>query len=585
MTLPTFVRRRTSRFALTLLIAATAELGAQTDARIGLTPGWTDAGESALNLELIAHRARPQGWFNPAQQGDFAFANADLAFSGNLVFLGGYNGFQVWDVSTPANPTLRATWVCPGGQGDVSVYRNLLFMSVEEKRGRIDCGTQGVEDSVSSVDRFRGVRIFDVTNLDQPRQVGFVQTCRGSHTHTLITDPKDPANVYIYVSGTGGVRVAAELAGCSDKAPADDPNTSLFRIEVIRVPLAAPQNAQIVSSPRIFSDSAGAIAGLWKGGSHGPGTQETSETSRCHDITAYPEMGLAAGACSGNGILLDIRDITNPKRIAEVSDPNFAFWHSATFSNDGKKVLFSDEWGGGSAARCLATDRPQWGADAIYTWSGRKLEAASFYKLPAPQTELENCVAHNGSMIPVPGRDIMVQSWYQGGISVFDFTDARHPVEIAHFDRGPIDAKELITAGYWSSYWYNGYIYGSEIGRGLDVFRLKPSEFLSENELAAANLVRLESFNAQNQPKFVWPGNFVVARAYMDQLRRNQGLPRNRLAAATRDLDAAEKMSVTRRRGALRSLARRLDREAGSAPDAPRVRMLAVAVKDIAAMR
>jgi len=585
MTLPTFVRRRTSRFVLTLLVAATAELGAQTDTRIGLTPGWTDAGESALNLELIAHRARPQGWFNPAQQGDFAFANADLAFSGNLVFLGGYNGFQVWDVSTPANPTLRATWACPGGQGDVSVYRNLLFVSVEEKRGRIDCGTQGVEDSVSSVDRFRGVRIFDVTNLDQPRQVGFVQTCRGSHTHTLITDPKDPANVYIYVSGTGGVRVAAELAGCSDKAPADDPNTSLFRIEVIRVPLAAPQNAQIVSSPRIFSDWAGAIAGLWKGGSHGPGTQETSETSRCHDITAYPEMGLAAGACSGNGILLDIRDITNPKRIAEVSDPNFAFWHSATFSNDGKKVLFSDEWGGGGAARCLATDRPQWGADAIYTWSGRKLEAASFYKLPAPQTEMENCVAHNGSMIPVPGRDIMVQSWYQGGISVFDFTDARHPVEIAHFDRGPIDAKELITAGYWSSYWYNGYIYGSEIARGLDVFRLKPSEFLSENELAAANLVRLESFNAQNQPKFVWPGNFVVARAYMDQLRRNQGLPRNRIAAATRDLDAAEKMSVTRRRGALRSLASRLDREAGSAPDAPRVRMLAVAVRDIAAMR
>ncbi|HXG69408.1 MAG TPA: hypothetical protein VNJ04_02215 [Gemmatimonadaceae bacterium] len=581
MTPPTFVRR-TSHFVLTLMIAATAEIGAQTDARIGLTPGWTDAGESALNLELIAHRARPQGWFNPAQQDDFAFANADLAFSGNLVFLGGYNGFQVWDVSTPANPTLRATWVCPGGQGDVSVYRNLLFMSVEERRGRIDCGTQGVEDSVSSVDRFRGVRIFDVTNLDQPRQVGFVQTCRGSHTHTLITDPKDPANIYIYVSGTGGVRVAAELAGCSDKAPADDPNTSLFRIEVIRVPLAAPQNAQIVSTPRIFSDSAGAIAGLWKGGSHGPGTQATSETSRCHDITAYPEIGLAAGACSGNGILLDIRDITNPKRIAEVSDPNFAFWHSATFSNDGKKVLFSDEWGGGGAARCLATDRPQWGADAIYTWSGRKLEAASFYKLPAPQTALENCVAHNGSMIPVPGRDIMVQSWYQGGISVFDFTDARHPVEIAHFDRGPIDAKELITAGYWSSYWYNGYIYGSEIARGLDVFRLKPSEFLSENELAAANLVRLESFNAQNQPKFVWPANFVVARAYMDQLRRNQGLPRNRLAAATRDLDVAEKLSVTRRRVALRSLASRLEREAGTAPDAPRVRMLAGAVRDIA---
>jgi hypothetical protein len=471
--------------------------------------------------------------------------------------------------------------VCPGGQGDPSIYKNLLFISVEETLGRIDCGTQGVADTVSAA-RFRGVRIFDITDLDHPKQVAAVQTCRGSHTHTLVTDPKDPKNIYVYVSGTSVVRSPNELAGCSPRAPEQDPNTSLFRIDVIRVPLDAPQNAKVIASPRVFADSAGHVAGLWKGGSHGEGTQTTNETNQCHDITAYSAIGLAAGACSGNGILFDIRDPAKPKRIAAVSDPNFAYWHSATFSNDGKKVIFTDEWGGGIAPRCRATDRPEWGADAIFTLDRGKLTPAGYYKLPAPQTEFENCVAHNGSLVPVPGRDIMVQAWYQGGTSVFDFTDPAHPKEIAFFDRGPMDSTKLILSGDWSAYWYNGHIYSSEIGRGLDVFELKPSEYLSQNEIDAAKLVHFDFLNVQNQPKLVWPASFAVPRAYVDQLVRNNGLSSDRIATITRDLTRAEGLKGTAQRDALNRLAAQLDRDAKSAGDASRVRSLAGSVRDLA---
>ena len=363
-------------------------------------------------------------------------------------------------------------------------------MSVEQTRGRIDCGTQGDQDSVSA-ERFRGVRIFDITDIKKPRQVAAVQTCRGSHTHTLVTVKGDTQNIYVYGSGTSTVRSGEELAGCSGLGPKEDPNTSLYSIDVIQVPLATPEQARIVNRPRIFGDENGdSIAALWAGGDHGPGTQTTSSTNRCHDITVFPEIGLAAGACSGNGILLDISDPVHPVRLDAVADKNFAFWHSATFNNDGTKVLFTDEWGGGTRPRCRATDLPSWGADAIFDIVDRKLKFASYYKMPAAQTDTENCVAHNGALIPVPGRDIMAQAWYQGGVSVFDFTDSAHPVEIAFFDRGPLDAKQLITGGYWSTYWYNGSIYGSEIARGLDVFRLKSSEYLSQNEIAAATLVQ-----------------------------------------------------------------------------------------------
>ena len=567
------------------LLGAAAPAAAQApDPRVGLKAGWNDAGEAIRNLRLVAHRPRPEGFFDPSNPGDFGLINTDVAFRGNLLFIGSYHGWQAWDVTNPAAPTVRKTHVCPGGQGDLSVHGNLLFMSVEDLVGRVDCGTNAPADSVSA-ERFRGVRVFDISNLDQPRQVAAVQTCRGSHTHTLVTDPKDPANVYIYVSGTGPVRSPTELAGCSGRRPDQDPNTSYFRIEVIKVPVANPSAAAIVNAPRIFADSAGSVAGLWRGGSHGPNTQSSAQTNQCHDITAYPEIGLAAGACAGNGILLDIRDPANPVRIDEVTDPNFAYWHSATFNNDGTRVLYTDEWGGGVAPRCRETDRPEWGADAIFTLTNRELKQVGYYKIPAPQTAAENCVAHNGSLIPVPGRDIMVQAWYQGGLSVFDFTDPAKPVEIAFFDRGPMNAQQPILGGYWSAYWYNGHIYGSEIGRGLDVFELAPSDQLSQNEIDAAKLVRMDAFNAQTQTKITWPASFVVSRAYLDQLQRGNGLSSSRIARVRRDLDAAERLTGARRRTALTTLAAALDRDANSAADGAKVRALAASVRALADAR
>jgi hypothetical protein len=542
------------------------------DPRVGLSAGVTDAGQAAHNMELLVNRPRPEG---------FVTSNTDIAFQGNLAFVGSYDGFNVYDITDPANPTLRSSFICPGGQGDLSVYGNLLFMSVEETRGRVDCGTEGVRTAISP-DRFRGLRIFDVANLDQPRQVATIQTCRGSHTHTLVPDARDPSQIYVYISGTGGVRQAAELEGCVGDP--DDPNTALFRIEVVRVPLAAPHQAEVVSMPRIFADrETGAIGGLWPGGDHGPSTQSSSPSNRCHDITVYPAFGLAAGACAGNGILLDISDPANPVRIHEVADPNFAFWHSATFNNDASKIIFTDEWGGGSAPRCRATDRPEWGANAIFTLADRQMELASYYKLPAAQTELENCVAHNGSLVPVPGRDIKVQAWYQGGVSVFDFTDAANPVEIAFFDRGPMSGTELMTGGYWSTYWYNGYVYGSEMGRGFDVLRLTPSEHLSQNEIDAANLVRFDEFNPQMQPHMSWPAAFVVARAYADQLGRNGGLPAARLRQVASALDRAEGLTGQPRGTALTQLATELDRDATRSSDAARVQALAGVVRQLAA--
>jgi hypothetical protein len=569
------------------LVAATA--GAQGDSvaishddpRIGLRAGYQDAAEVGRNLELVGHGARPQNFGNGQNLGDFAFLNGDLAFKGNLAFQGGFNGFQVWDISNPKSPTLRTSFVCPGGQGDPSIYKNLLFFSVEETRGRLDCGTQGVTDTVSA-ERFRGVRIFDISDLDHPKQVAAVQTCRGSHTHTLVIDPNDPDNVYIYVSGTSVVRSGSELAGCARGASLSDTTTSLFRIDIIKVPVAAPQNARVVNSPRIFADSAGAIAGLWLGGAHGPETQTTTQTNMCHDITVYSAIGLAAGACSGNGILLDIRDPVHPKRIAAVIDPNFAYWHSATFNNDGTKVLFSDEWGGGMAPRCRPTDKITWGADAIFYRAGDKMTPAGHYKLPVAQTDQENCVAHNGSLIPIPGRDVMTQAWYQGGVSVFDFTDPAHPKEIAFFDRGPMDSTKLLLGGDWGTYWYNGHIYASEIDRGLDVLDLKASDQLSQNEIDAAKLVRFDVFNPQNQPKLVWPASYVVARAYLDQLVRDKGIPSDRSSAIARDLDRAEKLKGASERTALTQLATKLDRDARTASDPTRVQALAGAVRDLA---
>jgi len=565
------------------------------DPRVNLKPGLTNAGVAAKNIELVATMPKAPGFqpkAAPASDNGAAggrasvassldFANSDLAFRRADLFLGNFNGFNIYDIETPKKPRVLASIVCPGGQGDVSVYGNLLFMSVEQTRGRVDCGTEGIKDAVSA-ERFRGVRIFDITDVDKPKQIAAVQTCRGSHTHTLVVDPKDKANVYIYGSGTSSVRSGEELAGCSGETPDKDPNTALFSIDVIQVPLAAPQTAKVVNRPRIFADEKGNIAGLHQGGNFGPGTQTSRQTNQCHDITVMAAAGLAAGACSGNGILMDISDPVHPVRLDAVTDKNFAYWHSATFNNDGTKVVFTDEWGGGTAPRCRATDLLTWGADAIFDIVDRKLVFKGYFKMPAPQTDQENCVAHNGSIIPVPGRDIMVQAWYQGGLSAFDFTDSAHPVEIAYFDRGPIDPQKLVVGGYWSTYWYNGRIYASEIMRGLDVFRLLPSEFLSQNEIDAASSIRMDDFNAQAQPKIAFPPTVTVARAYLDQLTRGNAVAPARASAVKKALGAADKDNPGKSAlDQLAALAKQLDQDAAAAsgPDAARLKALAATLR------
>jgi uncharacterized protein (DUF305 family) len=551
------------------------------DPRVGLAAGFRDAGEASLNMQLVSTLPKPAGFFDPERPSGLSarrleelkaeasasgnapetptdeeddenadprpallsFSNTDLLFSGDYLIAGNYHGFNTYDISNPDSPEHIASVVCPGGQGDVSLVGDLMIMSVQEVRGRLDCGLEGVPESVSN-DRVRGIRIFDVSDFRNPTQVAAVQTCRGSHTHTVAQEADENGNIYVYVSGTSRVRDDEELAGCSDDSPFENPESALFRIEVIEIPEDNPAEAKIVNRPFIFSDpDSGTLAGLWDGGDHGEGTQTTSQTNQCHDITTYPEIGLAAGACSGNGILLDISDPADPKRLDQVIDPGFAYWHSATFNNDGTKVIFTDEWGGGGRPRCRAQDPLTWGADAFYDIVEGKLEFRSHYKMSAPQTETENCVAHNGSLIPVPGRDIFVQAWYQGGVSVVDFTDSANPVEIAFFDRGPIDTEELITAGYWSTYWYNGRIYGTEISRGLDVFEMQPSDFLTENEIAAASLEALKgTVNAQTQEKIAWPAVPVVARAYQDQLLRTGAIDEAQSRELSEALNRAQRL-------------------------------------------
>ncbi|HET9683995.1 MAG TPA: hypothetical protein VFP15_07830, partial [Gemmatimonadaceae bacterium] len=588
------------------------------DPRLTLKPGLYDAGEAAWNLKVVS-KTQPSEKFKGG-------INSDLAFTGNYAIQGSFSGYQVWDISNPSAPTLKTAYYCPASQSDVSVYKNLLFVSGEDLTARLDCGAEGVKEAVSK-DRLRGIRIFDITDIANPKNVGNVQTCRGSHTHTVLVDPKDPDNVYVYVSGSAPVRSEQELPGCVN-APLDkDPNSALFRIEVIKVPLAHPEQAAIVSSPRIFNGlvapprhgeapadaaaNARAVAAAKANGGYvvtiegeeqvvsprfvtpmldsivkargGTGAPTAADSTalrtnlqsmidrmfgqsgdthgprpgptQCHDITVYPAIGLAGGACEGYGLLLDISDPAHPTRLAAVADSNFSYWHSATFSNDGSKLLFSDEWGGGGQPKCRATDPRQWGADAIFTRTGSTLSFQSYYKLPAPQTEQENCVAHNGSLIPIPGRDVMVQSWYQGGISVFDWTDAKHPREIAFFDRGPVDSTRMESGGTWSAYWYNGVIVSSEISRGLDIVELKPSAFISQNELDAAKSVHLDYLNTQGQPHFTWAPTFSLARAYVDQLERSGGLAAGRIENVREALSRAEAASGSARKRALSQLA------------------------------
>jgi hypothetical protein len=624
-------------------LAAQGNVASTTDPRVGLRPGLRDAAEAAKNVELVSTRPKVEAF---SQIGGLTFVNSDLAFRGNYVYQGNFSGFTIWDVSNPASPRLVSTMPCATDQGDPSIYGNLLFISAEATRSRTDCSSEGFTpgDTANPL-RARGVRIFDVSDPARPKQVGIAQTCRGSHTHTIYPDPRDKNTLYIYVSGTSSVRSASELAGCANTGY-DDPNASQWRIDIVKVPVNAPQDAKVVASARIFdglgpqrghgnsaADSADAAAGIGRGrggggraggrgaggdsagrggraggdsagrggraggragggagaggagagGGRGAGAVVAGPGSRgCHDITLYPEMRLGGGACGSYGLLLDISDPLNPKRLDAAADSNFAFWHSATFSNDGTKLLFTDEWGGGTQPKCRALDPLNWGGDTFFEIRDRKLVQGAYYKIPAAQTSTENCVAHNGGLIPVPGRDIMVQGWYQGGVSVVDFTDPKKPVEIAYFDRGPIADSTLVIGGSWGAYWYNGYIYSSELTRGLDILRLKPSEFLTQNEIDAAVSVKMEQYNPQSQPKIVWPANFSVPRAYLDQLKRGAGLPAARITAVTSALDAAEKASGAARRNALTQLATSLESDARTAQDAARVRAMAAAVRELA---
>ncbi|WP_439107930.1 LVIVD repeat-containing protein, partial [Congregibacter sp.] len=573
------------------------------DPRSGLKAGVFDAEQAISNMELIASLRKPDGFFDPANpaergaqaldeedtQGDerdegdaeseseersttieedaknsrrpmLSFANTDMAFRDDVLVAGNYHGFNVYQLQDDGAPDLMASIVCPGGQGDVSIVGDLLFMSAQENRGRLDCGLEGVTEDVSA-ERFRGLRIFDISELTRPRQVGAVQTCRGSHTHSVVSGPDKDGIITVYNSGTSSVREEEELEGCIGEVAGDE-RTALFRIDVIEVPVDNPAAAKIVDSPRVFADpQSGVAAGLWRGGDHGEGTQDTSPTDQCHDITVFPEANIAAGACSGNGIIFDISDPAKPTRIDVVSDKGFAYWHSATFNNDGTKVLFTDEWGGGSRARCRAWDPLTWGADAIYDIVDGKLEFGGYFKMPAPQLESENCVAHNGSIIPVPGRDIFVQAWYQGGISLIDFSDSKNPVEIGYFDRGPYFEDEIITGGFWSVYWYEGFIYGTEIVRGLDVFDLVASDHLSENEIAAAKLADQGAlFNPQQQFRVSWPAEPTVALAYLDQLDRDNGLSSDMQQALRDALSRAQTAMSSEKRD--RSLARELNKMA-----------------------
>lgn len=573
------------------------------DPRTKLKSGVYDAGETAFGIKHISLLKKPEAFdvgvdpnspmvakalkalgvppeapIPPAIKMSFAplaFANSDLAFQGNHLFMGNFYGFNIYDISKPSSTKLLTSVICPGGQGDVSVHKNLLFMSVEMPNGRLDCSPDGFAPNpagqenqlpAASKDRFRGVRIFDISDISNPKQVGAVQSCRGSHTHTLVTDPKDKDNVYIYISGTSFVRQSEELTGCSDGTPDKNPDTARFRIDIIKVPLAAPQDSKIVSSPRIFSDpQTGKINALNDGGSHAninkSGVQRVEETDQCHDITVYSELGLAAGACAGNGILLDIKDPANPKRIDAVNDKNYAYWHSASFSNDGKKVVFTDEWGGGMGARCRENDPNVWGANAIFALNNNKLTFGNYYKLPAAQGDSENCVAHNGSLVPVPGRDLKIQAWYQGGISLMDFTDPANPLEIAYFDRGAIDPKTLVLAGSWSAYWYNGAIYSAEIARGLDIFELTPTKYLTQNEIDAAKTVQMAQLNVQSQEKIEWKRQLIVAKAYLDQLERSNGLPVAQIAAVRKAIENAETSKNSKK---LKGLASSLEKSAKS---------------------
>ncbi|WP_343046167.1 hypothetical protein [Nonomuraea typhae] len=415
------------------------------------------------NIRLEAHLDLPAG----------AAISSDIAFQGNYAYVGNFNGFSIYNIKNPKSPQLVSTVSCPGGQMDVTILGNLLVTSVDSSRNNDSC--QSTPQSATLKDSWEGLRIFDVGDPANPRYVKSVETKCGSHTHTIAPAKGRDAKrfFYVYVSS---YLPAADFPDCQ---PPHD------LVSVVKVPIANPQAAAVVNTPVVFPDG---------GNETQPGL--LLPTQGCHDITVYAEKDIAAGACMGDGVIFDIRDRENPRIKARTTDPNFAFWHSATFNNDGDKVVFTDELGGGVEAMCTAAQGPNRGADAIYEIRGHRLVFKSYYKISRPQTEQENCVAHNGSLLPVKGRDIMVQAWYQGGLSVWEFTDSSRPREIAFFDRGPINPSQIVLGGYWSTYYYNGYIYGSEIARGFDVLKV------DDRRTNPANRVRVPLLNVQTQSRY-----------------------------------------------------------------------------------
>lgn len=590
-------------FALATIIVPSL-VAAQTypsnkDPRSGLKPGRLDAGEAARNMRLVSFSRKPAE-FDTAR--GLTFINSDIAFKDHYVYQGNFAGFTVWDVADAAKPKIVAVVSCITSQGDPSVYGNLLFISAEGGGNRNDCAKGGVQDPK---DHMAGVRIYDISKPAQPRLIKNVQTCKGSHTHTIVPDPKNKNDIYIYVSGFVSARSDAELAGCKNGTDPADTTNSLYRLDVIKVPLKNPEKAEVVTGARIFTglDAAPHAAGRSERPrpAGAPPAPPPTGPQNCHDVTAYPALGLLAGACGSYGLLVDISNPLKPVRLDARADTNFSLWHTAVFSNDGKKVVFTDEWGGGTSPMCQASSMMEMGGNTILTIdAAKKFTQHAYFKIPTAQTAEENCVSHNGGLIPVPGRDIMVQGWYQGGVSVMDFTDPDHPKELAYFDRGPIDppggADVPVTqsanggrrgargtiGGSWGAYYWNGMIYSSELDRGFDILQLEPSDQLSKNELEAAKLVRYAEYNPQSQPKIVWPAAFPVVRSYLDQLVRDNGLPAARTTAIGHALDAAEKESGSKRRDALTKLATEVDRDVSGAKDPSRVNEMSAAIKALA---
>jgi hypothetical protein len=614
------ISRRIIAFVATALVpalVAAQTYPSTTDPRSTLKPGRMDAGEAASGMKLVSFTKKPVQ-FDTVR--GLTFINSDLAFGTHYVYQANFAGLTIWDVADPAKPVVASVYECITSQGDPSIYGNLLFMSAEGAGNRIDCGKGGVQDPK---DHFAGVRIFDVSNPKAPKLVNNVQTCKGSHTHTIVPSPKDKNIIYIYVSGGQGARPETELAGCKNGTDPADPTNSLFMLDIIKVPLDHPENAKVIPGARIFTGlepggvcerfCAPTTGGGGRGGRGGRGGAPADSAPpvrtgprNCHDVTAYPELNLLSASCQTHAILVDISNPEKPFRVDAIVDHNnFQGRHTAAFSNDGKKVIQTDEWGGGTGPMCQAGSMIELGGNTIISVDEKKKQTQrGYFKLPAAQSAEENCVSHNGGLIPVPGRDLYVQGWYQGGVNVMDFTDADKAFEIAYFDRGSIDPpagadipvrpgtgaqpadftrSRNVIGGSWGAYYWNGHVYSSELDRGFDIFELTPSAHLSANEIAAAKLVTFTQYNPQSQPKLTWPPHFVVVRSFLDQLVRNTGLDATKTTAIAAALDAAEQKTGPARAAALTALARQVDADANGARDAARVRMMAGEIRRLAA--